>query len=113
MTWTLPSFVPQTYQGYRECRGLCKLSFSTITSDSSISSPYTFTGIDPGTYCVVGLNGIYGSELASLSTAFTTTLSGKLHYIIKLTIIILLLHYLQYPHHLLVVLLYHQLRQGP
>ena len=75
-----------------------------------ISSPYTFTGIDPGTYCVVGLNGIYGSELASLSTAFTTTLSGKLHYIIKLTIIILLLHYLQYPHHLSVVSLYHQLR---
>ena len=79
MTWTLP-FVPQTYQGYRHCRRLCEMKFgSNVPSNSSISSPYTFTGIDPGTYCIVGLNGIYGSEPASLSTGIGNTLSsGKL-----------------------------------
>ena len=113
MTWTLPSFVPKTYQGYPECRGLCETSFSTIISDSSISSPYTFTGINPGTYCIVGLNGIYGSEAADLGVSVTTTLlSGKLCYTFIFTII-LFSHYLQYPHHLSVVSLYHQLRQGP
>ena len=50
-----------------------------VPSNSSISSPYTFTGIDPGTYCIVGLNGIYGSEPASLGTGIGNTLSsGKL-----------------------------------
>ena len=84
MTWIPPSFVPQTYQGYRHCRRLCEMKFGpNIPSNSSISSPYTFTGIDPGTYCIVGLIGIYGSNEASLSIAFTTTLSsGKVYYIL-------------------------------
>ena len=113
MTWTLPSFVPQTYEGHRQCRGLCEQSFSTV-SIYSISSPYTFTGIDPHTYCVVSLHGIYGSEPASLSSASTTTLSsGKVYDILISTIIILLSHYLQHPLHLSVISLYHQLRQGP
>ena len=114
MTWTLPSLVPQTYQGYCECRALCESSFFTIPSDSSISSPYTFTGIDPGTYCIVGLNGIYGSDQASLSYASATTLlSGKLCYILIITSIILLSYYLQHPLHLSVISLFHQLRQDP
>ena len=77
--WTLP-FVPQTYQGYRHCRRLCEMKFGpSVPSNSSISSPYTFTGIDPGSYCIVGLNGIYGSETASLATGIGNTLSsGKL-----------------------------------
>ena len=79
MTWIPPSFVPQTYQGYRECHRLCEQNFRPhIPTDSSILSPYTFTGIDPGTYCIVGLNGKYGSELAGLGTRIATTLaSGK------------------------------------
>ena len=79
MTWTPPSFAPQTYQGYRQCHRLCekKLPPHSILFNP-ISSPYTFTGIDPGTYCIVGLNGIYGIDSASLSVRITTTLtSGK------------------------------------
>ena len=80
MTWTSPSFAPQTYQGYCQCHRLCDLTIgSTILTNSSISSPYTFTGIDPGTYCIVGLNGTYGINQVYLDTRNTTTLSsGKL-----------------------------------
>ena len=80
MTWIPPSFVPQTYQGYRHCRRLCEMKFGPyIPSNSSISSPYTFTGIDPGTICIVGLIGIYDSETVSLGTGIGNTLSsGKL-----------------------------------
>ena len=114
--WTLP-FVPQTYQGYRHCRRLCEMKFGlSVPSNSAISSPYIFTDINPATYCIVGLNGIYGIDVTSLSvsTRIATTLStGKLCYIIIFTIIILFLHYLQHPLHLSVISLYHQLRQGP
>ena len=44
-----------------------------------MSSPYTFTGIDPGSYCNVGLNGTYGNESVFLNSTFTIRLSsGKL-----------------------------------
>ena len=79
MTWTPPLFVPQTYIGYHQCRRLCEQSFSPAIPFYSISSPYTFTGIDPGTYCIVGLNGRYGSEPLGLGARITTTLlSGKI-----------------------------------
>ena len=81
MTWTPPSFAPQTYQGYRYCCRLCEKEFGSGIPFDSIPSPYTFTGIDPGTYCIVVLNGIYGNEVInlSISTRNTTTLSsGKL-----------------------------------
>ena len=113
VSWTLPLFVPQIYKGYRLCLGLCESLYTTVFTDS-ISSPYIFTGIDPSTFCIVGLNGIYGSDQTSLSTEYTTTLSsGKLCYIIIFTIIMLFSHYLQHPLHLSVISLYHQLRQGP
>ena len=90
MTWIPPSFAPQTYQGYRQCRRLCETFFSIVFTNSSISSPYTFTGIDPGTYCIVGANGIYGNDTIVLGTGITTTLSsGKLCYILTFTIITL------------------------
>ena len=80
MTWTSPSFTPQTYQGYRQCHRQCEETVGpTLPTNSSISSPYTFTGIDPGTYCIVGLNGTYGIDQVYLDTRNTTTLSsGKL-----------------------------------
>ena len=117
MTWTIPSFIPQAYEGFRQCRRQCEQTLGpTIHSNSSISSPYIFTGIDPGTYCIVGLNGIYGIDIIglSVSTRIATTLStGKLCYIIIFTIIMLFAHYLQHPLHLSVISLYHQLKQGP
>ena len=77
MTWTPPSFAPQIYQGYRQCSILCekKLPAHGIPF-YSMSSPYTFNGIDPGTYCIVGLNGIYGGEVVGFSVGITTTLSS-------------------------------------
>ena len=116
MTWIPPSFAPQAYQGFNQCRRQCEQTFDpTILTNSSISSPYTFTGIDPGTYCIVGLNGTYdNNNNIVLSSGITTTLSsGKLCYIIIFTIIMLFSHYLQHPLHLSVISLYHQLRQGP
>ena len=114
MTWTLPLFTPQAYQGYRQCRRQCEPTFSIVLTNSSISSPYTFTGIDPGTYCIVGLNRIYDNNTIVLGAENTTTLSsGKLCYIIIFTNIMLFSHYLQHPLHLSVISLYHQLRQGP
>ena len=116
MTWIPPSFFPQSYQPFRYCRRLCEKKLSPSISFNSISSPYIFTGIDPGTYCIVGLNGIYGIDIIglSVSTRIATTLStGKLCYIIIFTIIMLFAHYLQHPLHLSVISLYHQLKQGP
>ena len=79
MTWIPPLFVPQRYQGYRLCHRLCEQSFSTVHINSSISSPHTFTGINPGTYCIVGLNGIYGSDQYGFGTRIINSLtSGKL-----------------------------------
>ena len=81
MTWTLPLFTPQAYKGFYQCRKLCEQTLGpTIHTNSSISSPYTFTGIDPGTYCIVGLNGIYGNDVTGLGTnrIATTLSSGKL-----------------------------------
>ena len=113
MTWTLPSFAPQTYQVYYQCRRQCEQSFSPTMVFNSISSPYTFTGIDPGTYCLVSLNGIYGIETVGPGTRITITLSsGKLlHY--HILNYHFFLHYLQYPHLLSVISLSRQLRQGP
>ena len=114
MIWIQPSFAPQTYEGHRHCRRLCENMYDPVITKSSISSPYTFTGINPGTYCIIVLNGIYGSEQASLGTRIATTLSsGKLCYIIIFTIIILFSYYLQHLLHLSAISLYHQLRQGP
>ena len=115
MTWIPLSFAPPTYEGFRQCHRLCEQSLGPIISSiSSILSPYTFTGIDPGTYCIVSLIGVYGSELAVLGAENTTTLLfGKLCYIIIFIIIMLFSYYLQYPHHRSVISLYHQLRQGP
>ena len=115
MTWTLHLYIPQAYEGFRQCHRLCEETLGPmIHTNSSISSPYTFTGIDPGTYCIFGLNGIYGNNIIFLGSETTTTLSsGKLCYIIIFTIIMLFSHYLQHPLHLSVISLYHQLRQGP
>ena len=111
--WTQPSFAPQRYEAYRQCHRLCEKMYGP--SISVDSSPYIFTGIDPGSKCIVGLNGIYGSEPAvGLGSSITTTLSsGKLCYIIIFTIIILFSYYSQHPLHLSVISLYHQLRQDP
>ena len=77
MTWIPPSFVPSGYRGYRQCHRLCEQTLHlSLATNSLILSPYTFTGIDPGTYCIVGLNGVYGSDEHGLGTRMTITLSS-------------------------------------
>ena len=70
MTWTPPSFAPQIYQGYYQCCRLCEQTFGPSIHFDSISSPYTITGINPDTYCIVGLNGIYGNDISYLINYF-------------------------------------------
>ena len=106
ITRTSPSFAPQTYQGYCQCCRLCEQTLGpTILSNSSILSPYTFTGIGPGTYCIVGINGTCGIDQVYLDTRNTTTLSsGKVHIIHPhIDNIMLFSHYLQHLLHLLVI----------
>ena len=115
ITWTSPSFAPQTYQGYHQCRRLCEQSFGPSLFFYSISSPYTFTGINPGTYCIVGLNGIYGINITSLiiSTRIATTLSSGKYNKFSHPQMLSCSHISpQHPLHLSVISLSHQLRQG-
>ena len=89
--WIPLSFAPSTYEGFHQCHGLCEQTLDPTTpTNLSISSPYTFTGIDPSTFCIVGLNGVYGNDTIVLGTENTTTLSsGKLCYILIFTIVML------------------------
>ena len=85
--------------------------WSYYTIDLSISSPYALFGIDPGIYCIVGLN---GSESAGLGTHINTTLSsGSVYYSLSFTIIMLFSQYLQHLLHLSLISLSHQFRQDP
>ena len=113
MTWTSPSFVPQTYQGYHQCRRLCEQSFGPSVFFDSITSPYTFTGINPRTYCIVGLNGIYGSDIVGLGSRIVTTLSSGKYNTFSHPQMLSCSHISpQHPLHLSVISLSHQLRQG-
>ena len=79
MTWTPPSFAPPStnnYRSYHYCHKLCEQTFGPSLLSDLISSPYAFTGIDPGSYCFVSLNGIYGNESLFLDSSFTITLSS-------------------------------------
>ena len=108
------SFVTETYQSYFQCRRLCEQTLGhTLISNSSISSPHIFSGIDPGTHCIIGLSGIFSGNQYVLGTTIATTLSsGKVYYVFTFTTIILFSYNIQHPVHLSVTSLSHQLRQG-
>ena len=79
MMWKQIVSAPLDYRGYYQCRRQCEQAFDSTIFSNSISSPYTFTSIDPGSYCIVGLKGIYDSEEFDLASNITTThSSGKL-----------------------------------
>ena len=114
LTWTPSSFVTETYLSYFQCRRLCEQTLGhTLNSNSSIASAYIFTGINPATYCIIGLNGIFNSNQYILGATIATTLSsGKVYYVFTFTTIILFSHNMQHPVHLSVTSLPHQLRLG-
>ena len=130
MTWTPPSFAPPAlndYLGSYNCQRLCKQTLGKPkVSNSQISSPYTITGVDPGSYCVVNLTGIYGDHQISLATTTAYTLSsGNIYIYIYIYIHLhtfsiscinnyyVVFMYLQHPMHLSVVSLFCLLMQGP
>ena len=77
--WLTLVLVPPDYRGYYQCRRECEQALESSIFSNSILSPYTFTTLDPGSYCIVGLNGIYGNEEFGLGRRITATLSsGKL-----------------------------------
>ena len=101
MTWTPPSLASPALNNYLSsynCHRLCEqtLGFPKV-SNSQISSPYTITGVDPNSYCVVDLIGIYGNHQISLAITTTHTFSSGNIYIHSIhsliaTIIMLLLY---------------------
>ena len=78
LRWSPPThIVPISYNINRRCRRVCE-SF-TNTSETSVSSPHTSTGIPRYSQCALDLIGVYGAEIAYLTrNYFVTTLSmGK------------------------------------
>ncbi|XP_019859684.1 PREDICTED: netrin receptor DCC-like [Amphimedon queenslandica] len=77
LTWSPPTaVVPISYNIKRRCRRVCGSSF-TSTSEISVSSPHASTGISPYSQCDFDLSGVYGAEIADLTTNYSaTTLSN-------------------------------------
>ena len=76
LTWSPPTaVVPISYNINRRCRRVCE-SLVTSNSETSVSSPHTSTGIPPYSQCGFDLIGVYGAEIAYLTTNYlATTLS--------------------------------------
>uniref|UniRef100_A0A1X7TC16 Uncharacterized protein n=1 Tax=Amphimedon queenslandica TaxID=400682 RepID=A0A1X7TC16_AMPQE len=76
LTWSPPTaIVPISYNINSRCRRVCESSVAS-NSETSVSSPHTSTGIPPYSQCGFDLIGVYGVELALLTTNYlATTLS--------------------------------------
>uniref|UniRef100_A0A1X7ST38 Fibronectin type-III domain-containing protein n=1 Tax=Amphimedon queenslandica TaxID=400682 RepID=A0A1X7ST38_AMPQE len=73
LTWSPPTdVVPISYNINRRCRRVCDSSF-TSNSTTSVSSTHTSTGIPPYTQCGFDLIGVYGAEIAYLTTNYLAT----------------------------------------
>ena len=83
LTWS-PStpIVPISYNIVRDCKGVCESSI-TGTSETSVSSPHTSTGIPPYSQCTFDLIGVY-DILATLTTGYSakTLSTGKIIFAI-------------------------------
>ena len=83
LTWSPPTaVVPISYNINWRCRRVCESSF-TSNNETSVSSPHTLTGIPLYNQCGFDLIGVYGSELAYLTTNYFVTnftlLTGKMN----------------------------------
>uniref|UniRef100_A0A1X7U8I1 protein-tyrosine-phosphatase n=1 Tax=Amphimedon queenslandica TaxID=400682 RepID=A0A1X7U8I1_AMPQE len=62
LAWSPPTaVVPISYNIVRDCRRVCESS-TTGSSETSVSSPHTSTGIPSYSQCGFDLNGVYGVE---------------------------------------------------
>ena len=72
-TWSEAAFVvPISCNINRRCRRVCE-SLITSNSETSVSSPHTSTGIPPYSQCTFDLIGVYGVEVAYLTTNYLAT----------------------------------------
>ena len=81
LSWSPPTaLVPIIYEIDRRCRRLCESSLGNVERDEAVTSPHYSTGITPYTQCVFSLIGVYGDEVAYLTTSYlaTTLFSGKI-----------------------------------
>uniref|UniRef100_A0A1X7U1L7 Fibronectin type-III domain-containing protein n=1 Tax=Amphimedon queenslandica TaxID=400682 RepID=A0A1X7U1L7_AMPQE len=73
LTWSPPTaVVPISYNINMRCRRVCESSV-TSSSETSVSSPHTSTGIPPYSQCTFDLIGVYGAEhnIAELTMAYS------------------------------------------
>ena len=84
LTWTEPDPIPSNgYTATRQCRRLCEVSFDNGVEETSSSSSLVFSDVNPSSYCTISLKGIYGNDIQTLATGFTTTLSiGQLSLVV-------------------------------
>ena len=70
LSWS-PStaLVPMNYEITRQCRRLCELLIN-VERDEAVTSPHYSTGITPYTQCNFSLIGVYGAEVANLTTNY-------------------------------------------
>ena len=87
LTWTEPDPIPSNgYSITRQCRRLCEASFNSFMQKTSSSSPFVFSGINPGSYCVISsFIGLFGTDTIEFdSDNIVITLSvgefDKQHY---------------------------------
>ena len=81
LSWSPPTaLVPISYEIDRRCRRLCESSLGNVERDEAVTSPRQSTDITPYTQCGFNLIGVYGAEIAYLTTIYlaTTLFSGKI-----------------------------------
>ena len=81
LTWNPPDTEVNNYNINRRCKRVCESSFGPPTTETSVSSPHTSTGIPPYSQCAFDLIGIYENNISYFLTTnhFVTTLSnGKI-----------------------------------
>uniref|UniRef100_A0A1X7V2A3 Uncharacterized protein n=1 Tax=Amphimedon queenslandica TaxID=400682 RepID=A0A1X7V2A3_AMPQE len=73
LTWSPPTaVVPISYNINRRCRRVCESSV-TSNNETSVSSPHTSTGTPPYSQCGFDLIGVYGADIAYLTTNYLAT----------------------------------------
>ena len=83
LTWSPPTaVVPISYNIVRRCRRVCESS-TTSSSETSVLSPHTSTGIPPYSQCTFDLIGVYDIT-AALTTGYSaeTLSAGKIIFAI-------------------------------
>ena len=91
LSWSPPTaLVPISYEIDHRCRRLCESSLGNTERDEAVTSPHQLADITPYTQCGFSLIGVYGAEIAYLTTNYlaTTPFAGKTLFIVFYNIII-------------------------